>query len=88
MQLYKKIQNIVEKEMGYGPISNQKECSIKELGMDYLDLAELIVLVEKKFDIIFESEFNLEETALTAISIETRQQLFKKVQKLSVRKLS
>lgn len=83
MQFHKKIKIIIEKEMGFGPISSYKDYSILELGMDYLDVAEMIVLIERKFDIKFPENFNLEKTTVISIINRTRQEMFLITQKVN-----
>ncbi len=55
MEAYEYLRTLIANKTGHADSITQ-ETSLKDLGIDSLDLVELILQVEEKFDLVFEDD--------------------------------
>ncbi|MHC1734351.1 MAG: acyl carrier protein [Erysipelotrichaceae bacterium] len=55
MEAYEYLRTLIANKTGHSDSITQ-ETSLKDLGIDSLDLVELILQVEEKFDLVFEDD--------------------------------
>jgi len=70
--VFEKLTNIISENLGIGAEEIKLETSFEELGLDSLDIVELVMNIEEEFDIQIEEGENFKTVGDVVFYIESR----------------